>query len=65
VVRKGERTPYSRPNSWWRASRDIEYVRNGMPTYGLWVWLPDRRKRSEAERAERLTHIRELFSQRG
>ena len=26
------------------APQDREYVRYSMPTVGLWVWLPDRRK---------------------
>ena len=28
---------------------DVELVRTGMPVYGLWVWLPARRERWEAD----------------
>src|SRR5258708_39318859 len=37
---------------WGVATRDVEFVRRGMPTYGLFVWLTDRREQELARQAE-------------
>lgn len=53
VVREREFLPHSHR---WTAPWDLEYVRNGMPGYGLFVWLPEKRAeelaRQEAWRRE-------------
>lgn len=49
TVRKGEPTPYARYQG-YGAWRDTEYVRNGMPAYGLLVWLAERRQQWEERR---------------
>ena len=53
VVKAGER--YPRPHRWgyypqvdiatWTAKQDIEFIHNGVPTCGLYVWLPANRRR--------------------
>jgi DNA-binding IclR family transcriptional regulator len=56
AVKAGERWPlnhtgsYGIPSSgmdpWtWTALRDTEFTRNGVPTYGLLVWLPANREK--------------------
>ncbi|MBV9320872.1 MAG: hypothetical protein JO106_13350 [Mycobacterium sp.] len=42
VIKQGE--PWSpKWYRWYRASRDVELVRGGMPTPALFVWLPEKR----------------------
>ena len=45
TVREGEPWP-GRPG--WKAARDVEFGRAGMPTYGLLVFLPERHEAREA-----------------
>jgi hypothetical protein len=45
TVHAGERWPYTR---WGVATRDVQFGRAGMPTYGLLVFLPERHEAREA-----------------
>jgi MarR family len=60
-VRAGEPWPIpSRRPGEFVASKDVEFVRAGMPTFGLLVWLSEDRERWEAELAD----FREQFRKR-
>lgn len=44
VIKQGEPCPWSpKWYRWYRASREVELVRAGMPTPALFVWLPEKR----------------------
>ena len=61
IVREGERWPIPDDEGDYRrvASREVEFIRNGMPTgVSLFVWLPDRREKWVERRAERGRQIR-------
>jgi hypothetical protein len=58
TVKAGERWPGSQ---WYRARRDTEFVRNGMPTYGLLVWSLAKHAEKEARYAELVAKARKLL----
>ena len=55
-VKAGERWPKRSAmavdvDDHWRAKRDTEFIRSGVPTAGLLVWLPENRRRWSAREA--------------
>jgi hypothetical protein len=63
LVKKGERWPYRRACRYevdfrtWMAKRDTEFVKSGVPTFGLLVWLPENRRRWRARKIEQTTRM--------
>jgi hypothetical protein len=58
AVKEGDPWPRSR---WSVAIRDVEFVRVGMPTYGLHVWLTEAHERREACYAESVARARAML----
>ena len=72
LVKKGEHWPFRRgltAKGWdvdaetWTAQKDTEFVKAGVPTSGLLVWLPENRRKYVARKIENLDAVGAMFGQ--
>ena len=70
VLKEGEPWPF--PDGWGNhdhgrvASRDVEFIRKGMPTgVSLFVWLPERREKYLASHSQQSEAMGRMFGQAG